>query len=123
MQAEFSAAVRACLQKYIVFEGRAGRPEYWYWVLFTFLLGIAASIVDGIFPGPGFVQPLVGLATLLPGLAAGARRLHDTGKSGWYLLAGLIPILGWIFLIYLLVQPSEGPNQYGSGPEPLAVSR
>ena len=63
------------------------------------------------------VSGLFALGTLLPFLAVASRRLHDIGRSGWWQLVGFIPLLGWIVMIYWTVQPSEGPNAYGSGPE------
>ena len=117
----FSEAVRTVFGKYATFDKRAGRSEYWYWVLFVVIASVVLSIVDGMLGlqmnGSGIISSLFGLAVLLPSLAAGARRLHDIGKSGWNLLFGLIPLLGAIYLIYLYVQPSNpGSNAYGSQP-------
>ncbi|MGI3169174.1 DUF805 domain-containing protein [Pseudooceanicola sp. C21-150M6] len=106
----FADAIRSCLQKYVTFSGRASRPEYWWFVLFLIAGGIATSILDSILFGTGTVEtgpgaisaksengPISGLfslATLLPILAAGWRRMHDTGRSGLYLLYPLIVIVG-----------------------------
>ena len=108
---DFKQSVTTCLKKYVEFGGRAGRPEFWWFALFTFLVGLLTSFILG-----DLISMLVNLALLLPSLAVGARRLHDIGKSGWFQLIWLIPFLGWAFMIYLLVQPSVGPNQYGEGP-------
>ena len=108
---DFKQSVTTCLKKYVEFGGRAGRPEFWWFALFTFLVGLLTSFILG-----DIISMLVNLALLLPSLAVGARRLHDIGKSGWFQLIWLIPFLGWAFMIYLLVQPSVGPNQYGEGP-------
>lgn len=105
---DFKQAVTVCLRKYADFNGRANRPEYWWFVLFTVLVSLAASFVFG-----HWLQMLVNLGLLLPTLAAGARRLHDMGKSGWFLLVSLIPLVGWLVVIYWLVQPSVGANEYG----------
>ena len=127
---DFQTAVRTCLQKYVTFSGRASRSEYWYFVLFIFLGQILLGIVDNILfhtghmsRGPGFVGyvseggPLGGLfslAVLLPAIAAGARRLHDQDKSGWWLLIAFIPLIGSLVLLYFFVQPSTpGPNRFG----------
>jgi uncharacterized membrane protein YhaH (DUF805 family) len=123
----FQDAVRICLQrKYVDFTGRARRSEYWFFFLFTVLAGIVGGILDGIFRlrgGPygstGPIQGLIQLALLLPSLAVGARRLHDTGRSGWWLLIGLIPIVGWIILLVFFVQDSQQDNQYGPNPKVL----
>ena len=104
----FQDAVRTCLRKYATFSGRASRPEYWYFMLFLFLGNLALGIVDGIlFGGEVGVEPgslsaqgngplvsLFSLATLLPSLAAGWRRMHDTGRSGLFLLYPLIVMVG-----------------------------
>ncbi|KAA2314633.1 DUF805 domain-containing protein [Pseudooceanicola sediminis] len=104
----FSQAISTCFRKYAVFSGRATRSEYWYFVLFLILGGIACDILDGIVFGgsiqttensvslrsEGPLNGLFSLLTLLPSLAAGWRRMHDTGRSGLYLLYPLIVIVG-----------------------------
>jgi uncharacterized membrane protein YhaH (DUF805 family) len=118
----FTDAVRVCLQKYADFSGRGRRSEYWYFALFNLLVAIAAGILDAILgtdfdTGSGLIGLLASLALLLPGLAAGVRRLHDTTRSGWWILIGLIPIIGWIILIVFYVQDSHPDNQYGPNPK------
>jgi uncharacterized membrane protein YhaH (DUF805 family) len=119
----FQDAVRTCLtQKYVDFSGRARRSEYWFFLLFTVVVSIVASIIDTILgtrssAGTGLIQGLAGLALLLPGLAVGVRRLHDTSRSGWWLLIGLVPFVGGIVLIVFFVQDSHGENQYGPSPK------
>lgn len=109
-------AVKSCLEKYVTFSGRARRSEYWYWILFTFLAQIILSIVDGILGMQLFVTLFV-LATLLPGLAAGVRRLHDLDKSGWFLLLALIPFVGAIILIiWFCMKGTTGDNRFGPDP-------
>ena len=107
----FVDAVKTCFSKYVGFEGRATRSEYWWWVLFVF----AVAIVMGVLR-LGMIGNLFSLATLLPSIAVGARRLHDIGKSGWWQLIALIPLIGWLVLIYWAVQPSEGDNAFGPTP-------
>ncbi len=104
------------LKKYAVFEGRATRSEYWYFVLFSFLISIAITIVEGIlFKGNNLLGGVYSLAVFIPSLAVGARRLHDTGKSGWWQLLCLIPIVGWIVLIvFLATEGQSESNEYGS---------
>jgi uncharacterized membrane protein YhaH (DUF805 family) len=112
----FSEAVRTCFRKYADFTGRASRPEYWWFFLSYVLLYFAALIVDAAIGSPFFVL-LVGLGYFLPMLAAGVRRLHDTGRSGWWLLVSLVPIVGGIILLVLLASAGEpGPNRYGPPP-------
>lgn len=127
-------AVRTVLSNYATFTGRASRPEFWWWVLAVFLLTAVTQIIDAFLIAPmlGFeggaeneAQPLsllVSLVLLLPGLAVAVRRLHDTGRAGWWLLLFLIPIVGVLVLIWFYTRPSDGPNQWGS-PNPLHAKR
>ncbi len=109
----FTEAVRSGLTNYAVFTGRAGRSAYWYFVLFQILVSAIASAIDGGL-GVQLVAPLASLGLLLPSLGLGVRRLHDIGKSWKWMLLILIPVLGWIYLVYLMIQPSDGPNAYGA---------
>ena len=110
------------LKKYTVFEGRAHRTEFWMFALFNFLISIGLSIIDNVIgtatTSGGLLSGLYSLAVLIPALAVGARRLHDTGRSGWWQLIGLLPCVGWIVLIIFYVQDSQpGANQYGPNPK------
>ena len=108
---DLQKAVKTCFRKYVDFSGRAARPEFWWFVLFQIIVSAALGIVSVKLQGLG------NLAMLLPGLAVGARRLHDINKSAWLLLLWLIPVLGWILLIYWAVQPGDaGANSYGEPP-------
>lgn len=108
-------------KKYAVFTGRARRKEYWTFYLFNVLIGMAIGFVMGLFLSAGsarIVSNLFGLAALLPGLAVGARRLHDIGKCGWWMLIALIPIVGPILLIVFFCRDSQpGDNAYGANPK------
>ena len=107
----FAESIRVCLSKYASFEGRASRSEYWWFFLFVLLVQIAASIIAHA------LAALVFVALLLPGLAVGARRLHDVGRSAWWLLIWLIPLIGPLVLLYWFVQRSaQGSNEYGDPP-------
>lgn len=108
---DFKQSVTICLRKYVDFSGRASRPEFWWFALFTFLVGLVVNAILG-----SWIGMLVNLALTLPSLAVGARRLHDMGKSGWFQLLWLIPFIGWAVMIYWLVQPTVGANQYGEAP-------
>ena len=113
------------LKKYAVFSGRARRKEYWMFVLFNFIFSLVASLIDlgiGILTfavfGFGLLSILYALAVFVPGLAVSVRRLHDVGKSGWYLLINLIPIAGPIWFLVLTCMDSQpGDNKYGPNPK------
>ena len=107
----FTEAVRSGLTKYAVFTGRAGRPEFWYFALFGILVSIVTNILDNVV-GMMLFSPLASLGLLLPNLGVSVRRLHDIGKSWKWILLIFIPVLGWIYLIYLYIQPSGGPNEF-----------
>ena len=104
----FVDSIKTGFSKYADFNGRASLSEFWWWVLFVFLASAAASVVSPMVSG------LFSLAVLLPNIAVGARRLHDTDRSGWLQLIALIPLIGWLLLIYWCVQPSKEPNRFGS---------
>lgn len=117
------------LRKYAVFEGRARRREYWFFVLFYLLISIALSAVDMMLGtwneeyGIGTLSGLFWLAVLVPSIAVGVRRLHDTGRSGWWLLIGFIPLIGAIVLIvFFLFDSQPGTNAYGPNPKEAPAS-
>jgi uncharacterized membrane protein YhaH (DUF805 family) len=119
----FTEAISSGFRNYVNFSGRAARSEFWFWVLFSILLSIAAGIIDfamfGIRDGVSPISSLVSLALLLPGLAVSVRRLHDTDRSGWWVLLFLIPLIGAIvLLIWYCSRGTPGGNRFG--PDPLA---
>ena len=108
----FADSIKICFSKFADFNNRAKRPEYWWFALFCFLVSLALNMVSGVASG------LFSLITLLPSLAVGARRLHDTNRSGWWQLLWIVPVIGWIVVIVFLAQEGESAeNQYGSEPE------
>jgi len=114
----------AVLKKYATFSGRARRKEYWMFTLFHIIILIIAAILDnmlGLTFGIikyGYIYVFYTLAVLLPALAVTVRRLHDVGKSGWFLFIGLIPIIGSIWLLVLACKAGEaGENAYGEDPK------
>jgi len=113
----FADAVRDGFSKYVTFSGRSSRAAYWWWWLFGLIALVAAYIVDAIVGTFPLFYVVVGLALLLPNLAVLVRRLHDTGRSGWWILIGLIPFVGGIVLLVFTLIASEGPNAYGAGPD------
>lgn len=105
------------VKKYAVFDGRATRPEFWWFTLINAIIQtlvlIVFAAVAGLKAGQT-AQSLYGLALLLPSLGVSIRRLHDTNHSGWWVLIGLIPIIGWVWIIVLLATASDpGTNRYG----------
>ena len=111
----------AVLNKYAVCNGRASRTEYWMFVLFHTIIGYALVFIQGIAgiasESSGVVAMLYNVAVCIPGIAVGVRRLHDTGRSGWWLLIS-VTIIGWIPLFVWLVQDSHpGENKYGPNPK------
>lgn len=114
------------LKKYAVFQSRARRKEYWMFTLFSMLIYIGLMIIEGILGmgsegGIGLLSLFYSLGVLLPSLAVTVRRLHDTGRSGWWLLIGLIPLVGGIvLLVFMVLDGQPGSNQYGPNPKESA---
>ena len=107
----FVDSIKICFSKYADFNGRAKRPEFWWFTLFLFLANLVLGMLGDM------ISMLFSLATLLPSLSVGARRLHDTNRSGWWQLLWLIPVIGWIVMIVFLVQEGEaGDNRFGNAP-------
>jgi uncharacterized membrane protein YhaH (DUF805 family) len=116
----FGEAIAAGFGNYVNFQGRASRSEFWYWVLFAIILAIVAAIIDNAIIGLPIIGVVVSLGLLLPGLSVSIRRLHDTDRTGWWILIGLVPIVGAILLlIWYCTKGTTGPNSYGSDPLPI----
>lgn len=120
----FQEAVATCFRRYAQFDGRSARPEYWWFFLFNLLMQGATGLVDAALFGRdslGLINGLYSLAVLLPGIAVGVRRLHDTDRSGWWLLISFIPVIGIIMLIIWFCRPGDaGANRFGAPPARLA---
>jgi uncharacterized membrane protein YhaH (DUF805 family) len=113
----FADAIRSVFSKYATFSGRARRSEFWWFTLFAIIVYIIVGIIDAVAKN-AVLGIIVGLALLLPSLAVTARRLHDTGRSGWWILIGLIPFIGAIVLLVFECQDSQpGANNYGPSPK------
>jgi uncharacterized membrane protein YhaH (DUF805 family) len=121
-------------RRYFEFGGRSRRKEYWMFALFMILVALVISVLfgtgtaqrtDGMFaysreltPTGNIIQGIFSLASLIPGLAVAVRRLHDTGRSAWWLLLLLVPFVGWIVLIvFYCLEGDRGPNRFGSDPK------
>ncbi len=106
------------LRKYAEFNGRARRTEYWMFILFNFIIVAAISAVEFMVGSSGTLGTLYSLAVFIPSLAVGVRRLHDTNRSGLWLLMIFVPVIGFFVLLYFFVLDSDsGSNQYGPNPK------
>lgn len=106
------------LTNYAVFTGRARRTEYWMFVLFNIIIALTIGLIEGMLASAGVVGMIYSLAVLIPSIAVAVRRLHDTDRSGWWLLIGLVPLIGAIVLmVFLVLDSSPGQNQYGPNPK------
>ena len=106
------------LKKYAVFSGRARRKEYWMFTLVNVIVFLLLGILEGAIGLPPALSTIYGLFVLIPGLAVTIRRLHDTGRSGWWFLVSFIPLIGWIvLLIFMILDSDPGENAYGMNPK------
>ena len=125
----FWDAVKSALRKYATTSGRASRSEYWYFVLFGFLVTVIASLLDTLVSGGGVLYGIVALALVLPQIAIAVRRLHDRDRSGWWYLIVLIPFGAIVLIVWFCMRGTPGPNRFGNdplagagGPVPRAVT-
>ena len=113
----FTEAISSVLGNYAGFSGRAPRSEYWFWILFWFIVLIVAGVIDMVLGFP-IVQSIASIGLLVPSLAVAVRRLHDCDRSGWWFLLGFVPIANILLLVWLCTKGTTGPNQYGPDPIP-----
>ncbi len=110
----FQTSVKTVFSKYIDFSGRASRSEYWWFTLFSVAVNIVTSLLDGMMGTTPAFNGLFTIAVLLPSLAVTVRRLHDTDRSAWWILLILVPIIGWLILLYFQIQKgTTGSNRFG----------
>lgn len=106
------------MKNYITFDGRARRKEYWMFFLINIIILLVLSIVDGVlFGGTAILSGIYALIQFLPQLAVSVRRLHDTDRSGWWILLGLIPIVGLVLLVFFCLNGTPGSNRFGADPK------
>jgi len=111
------------LKKYAVFDGRARRKEYWMFLLFNMVAALVLLIIDNIIGTVALLYGVYLLGTLCPAIGVTIRRLHDTGKSGWWIFISLVPVIGGLWLLYLMViDGTPGDNQYGPSPKAGATA-
>ena len=118
----FGQAIAAGFSNYFNFKDRSTRSAYWYFTLFLFIASLLTATADVLLVQPEHLGPIGGiftLATIIPSLSLSVRRLHDIGRTGWWLLLALIPIIGWIVLIVWACQPTD-PQTNAYGPPPTA---
>jgi uncharacterized membrane protein YhaH (DUF805 family) len=111
----FARSISLCLSKYANFQGRAPRPEYWWFILFVALVNACFSALAAGLASDGvrLVGGLVALAFSVPSMAVGVRRLHDVDRSGWWLLIGLVPLIGFVLLVWACSRGTRGDNRFG----------
>ena len=119
----FRIAIIKCFMLYAIFSGRAKRAEFWWFFLFCMIVGLMGSVIDAALGldaaigGYGVFTTLILLATFLPSIAVGSRRLHDTNRSGWWQLLWIVVFIGWIPLIIWLASTSKNENnRFGDEP-------
>lgn len=118
---DFITAVKTGFGKFAMFQGRARRSEYWFFVLFLMLGNIVFSLLDAA-TGIGVLGLIFALVTLIPGIAVTVRRLHDTDRSGWWYLLFFVPVIGAIVLIiWFCGKGTEGENRFGADPVESSV--
>lgn len=116
----FPEAIQSGLKNYAKFEGRATRSEYWWFALFYWLVMIVPMLISALFRSEiisgilGLVMIVAVLGLVIPSLALAFRRLHDTGRSAWWLLIALLPFGGIVLLVFYCLEGTPGPNKYGS---------
>lgn len=115
------------LERYSDFSGRSSRPEYWWYVLAYCIAYLVVSVIESIVGLNGMIGPygpvtvLLSLACLVPGVAVTIRRLHDTDRSGWWALLGIVPLANLVLLYFLVLPGTDNVNQFGSPPPDLAA--
>lgn len=113
----FSEAVKSVFSKYATITGRACRSEYWYFSLFYFVVYVVIVLISAIMPFLVILSAVFGIALIIPSFTVSIRRLHDRDQSGWWLLIGLIPMIGGIILlIWFAMRGTDGPNDFGEDP-------
>jgi uncharacterized membrane protein YhaH (DUF805 family) len=115
--------IEVVTKKYAAFSGRARRTEYWMFVLFFILIAIGLGIVDALIGTGGILYGIFALGLLVPSIAVCIRRLHDTGRSGWWILISFVPLVGGIvLLVFMCMDSTPGANEYGPNPKGVGTA-
>jgi uncharacterized membrane protein YhaH (DUF805 family) len=129
----FTESVRTVLSKYATFSGRAPRSEFWWWWLFVVVVSVVLSLIDSAIglsisdakvwgvEVTGLLTLIFALAVLIPGIAVTFRRLHDTGRSGWWWLLSLLCGIGALIVFIMCLMDSGPDNEYGPNPKGAAA--
>lgn len=113
----------AALKKYATFSGRARRKEYWFFFLFVLIISVVLNVAEAMLGTGGIIAGLFGLGMLVPNVAVTIRRLHDTDRSGWWILINLVPVIGWIVsLVFMCMAGTVGDNRFGPDPKAGAAA-
>ena len=113
----FGQAVSTSFSKYATFSGRARRSEFWWFYLAIALIVVVAAVLDAVLGTTPLITVVAYLALLLPFVAGGVRRLHDTDRSGWWFLLALVPLGGIVVLVFWCLDSTPGPNSHGESPK------
>ena len=108
------------LKSYAEFSGRARRSEYWHFLLLNMIVAAVLAFADTVVRkilGFGFLEPIYALVVLLPSIAVSIRRLHDTDRSGWWLLLAFVPLVGLVLIWFMAEDGNAGTNRYGQDPK------
>lgn len=112
------------LKRYAEFTGRSRRKEYWMFFLLVLVGALVLGVVEGLLGLGGMIGGVYGpltalflLAILVPSIAVGVRRLHDTDRSGWWILLGFVPLVGIVLIVFYVLEGTRGPNEYGPDPK------
>jgi uncharacterized membrane protein YhaH (DUF805 family) len=109
--------------KYATFSGRARRKEYWMFLLINLVVSVALALIDSLIgsvseSGMGLLSSVYSIGVLIPSLALSVRRLHDIGRTGWWVLISIIPVIGAVvLLVFMLLDSEPGSNRYGANPK------
>ncbi|PQA86129.1 DUF805 domain-containing protein [Hyphococcus luteus] len=118
---DFMQSVKTVLKNYAKFDGRSGRAEFWWWVLAYIIGAILVTAVSRTLGMGDILTTVYGLALIVPNVAVSIRRFHDIGKQALWVILMFIPLVNLVVALIFLTKPSDGPNQYGEGPQPPAA--